>query len=269
VTSEFPGKTLSLSENNVDIWLAYYNYFDEQILTRLGKLLNPDEKRRQQRYHFADDKKRYLVTRALVRTVLSKYSEVAPTTWTFVTNRYGRPEIAERHKSAKEISFNISHTSGLIALAITYRRAVGIDVENILSRPASIGIADHFFSSTEAADLSRIPPHQKQERFFEYWVCKESYVKARGMGLSIPLDRFSFTFPDERSIQIAIQPELGDCASRWSFRQYRPSPEHLLAVCFEHMTGKEPVLTIRKTIPYEMEELLELQLQKTSKREKP
>ncbi len=266
--SVFTGKKLFLSENNVDIWLTYYDDIDEQLLTILKKLLNPDEQRRQKGYYFDDDKKRYLVTRALVRTVLSKYTEVAPVSWHFVRNRYGRPEVSDRHENAKGISFNISHTRGLIALAITYRRAVGIDVENILSRPAPLGIADHFFSPTEADDLSRTPPHRQYEHFFEYWICKESYIKARGMGLSIPLDRFSFTFPDERSIDISIQPDLGDCASRWSFRQYRPSPDHLLAVCFERIAGKEPVLTIRKTIPCEMEELLELQFQRSSRREK-
>ena len=81
-------------------------------------------------------------------------------------------------------------------------------MENFLARPVSTAIANRFFSPTEAAALSGVPEHRRQERFFEYWTFKESYIKARGMGLSIPLDRFSFHYSDERAVRIAIDPVL-------------------------------------------------------------
>lgn len=93
---------------------------------------------------------------------------------------------------------------------------------------------------------------------------KESYIKARGMGLSIPLDQFSFSFPHERAVHIAIQPELGDDASRWSFWQCRPSPECLLAICAERLDGAAPTVTFRKLIPMETDEALYPQFLKTS-----
>ena len=54
----------------------------------------------------------------------------------------------------------------------------------------------------------RSAPHQQQYRFFEYWTFKEAYIKARGMGLSLPLDKFSFQYPDDHAVEIAIDPEL-------------------------------------------------------------
>lgn len=260
-----PDSRLVASERNIDLWLVFYDEIvDERLLTELRRLLSEDELRQQARFHFADDRKRYLVTRAMVRTVLSRYVAVAPVDWAFSTNRYGRPEIARPHGEALGLCFNISHTRGLIALGVTRQRALGVDVENLVTRQVSEGIADRFFSPIEVAELSRVPADLKQDRFFEYWTFKESYIKARGMGLSIPLDRFSFSYPHERAVRIAIHPELGDDASRWSFWQCRPTPEYLLAICAERLDGQTTGVTVRKTIPTIMEEALDLEFLKTS-----
>ena len=260
-----PASSLAASERNIDVWLAFYlEIVDERLLSRLRGLLSEAERQQEQRFHFADDRKRYLVTRAMVRTVLSRYAPVAPVDWTFSPNRYGRPEIASTPEEALGLSFNISHTRGLIALGVTRHRALGVDVENVVARRISMGIANRFFSPAEVAELSRIPPEQQQERFFEYWVFKESYIKARGIGLSIPLDQFSFSFPHERAVRMAIEPPLGDDASRWSFWQCRPAPEYLLAICAERLNGAAPTVTIRKMIPTETDEALYPQFLKTS-----
>jgi 4'-phosphopantetheinyl transferase len=153
----------------------------------------------------------------------------------------------------------------LIALAVTGGRELGIDVENVVTREVSIEIADRFFAPAEVAELGAVPPERQQDRFFEYWTFKESYIKARGMGLSIPLDRFSFHYPHESAVGIAIQPELGDDANRWEFWQYRPTADYLLAVCAERREGQAPTLTFRKTIPTVMDCVLEPSLLRTSK----
>ena len=48
------------------------------------------------RFVFERDRRQFLITRALVRTMLSRYAEVAPRDWRFVTNQYGRPEVLDR-----------------------------------------------------------------------------------------------------------------------------------------------------------------------------
>jgi len=169
VTTSMPNSRLTASERNIDLWLAFYHEIvDERLLARLRGLLSEAERRQEQRFHFADDRRRYLVTRAMVRTVLSRYAAVAPANWTFSTNRYGRPEIASAPDEALGLSFNISHTRGLIALGVTRGRALGVDVENVVVRRVSMGIANRFFAPAEVAELSHIPPEQQQDRFFEY-----------------------------------------------------------------------------------------------------
>lgn len=261
------GPRLAISEQNIDVWLAFYHELgDARLLSNLRVLLSDAERHQEKRFHFADDRQRYLVTRAMVRTVLSRYAAVAPADWVFSTNAYGRPEIANRRDEAVGLCFNISHTRGLIALGVSQHRALGVDVENLLARLVSIGIADRFFSPTEVAELASVPHERRQDRFFEYWTFKESYIKARGMGLSIPLDRFSFHYPHERAVRIAIDPELGDDESRWSFWQFRPTSEYLLAICAERLDGEAPGLTVRKMVPMvaEADEAFEATLLRTS-----
>jgi 4'-phosphopantetheinyl transferase len=147
------------------------------------------------------------------------------------------------------LSFNISHTHSLIVLGVTRRRALGVDVENWQTREVSIEIADRFFAPTEVKALSGVPPHQQQYRFFEYWTFKESYIKARGMGLSLPLDKFSFHYPHDRAVEIAIDPELADDAARWQFWQFQPGPEYLVAVCAERVGDQPPRLIVHQTVP--------------------
>jgi 4'-phosphopantetheinyl transferase len=246
--------------HDIDVWLAFYDEIvDERLLTQLRQLMTDAERAQEQRFYFADDRKRYLVTRAMVRTVLSRYEAVAPADWVFATNRYGRPEVANLGGTRCDLCFNISHTRGLIALGVTRGRALGIDVENMEARPASIGVANRFFSPAETAELSRLPPERQPDRFWEYWTFKESYIKARGMGLSLGLDRFSFEYPRERDVRLTIDPELEDQASRWSLWQFRPRPDYLLALCAERLGGPPPHVTMRKIVPTVADEVLNLQ----------
>ena len=252
-------------DDAIDVWLAFYNdIHDERLLASLRDLLSDEERRQEPRFYFADDRKRYLVTRALVRTVLSRYADVAPADWTFSTNGYGRPAIADAHAAARGLSFNVSHTRGLIALGVTRGRELGVDVEHTTQRDVSTGIADRFFAPSEVEALATMPADRQQDRFFEYWTFKESYIKARGMGLSIPLDKFSFHFPHESGVGLAIEPELGDEADRWNFWQYRPEPHYLLAVCAERLGAEPPRVTLHRTIPTISHEPIALPLLKTS-----
>jgi len=239
-----------ISEDNIDLWLTYYDGIDDgSVLADMRALLSNTECNQQRRFHFEDDRKRYLVTRALVRSVLSRYAAVDPREWAFSRNDYGRPFIRNHHPDAQGLCFNVSHTRGLIALAVGRHRELGVDVEYLASRRISPDIANSFFSPREAAELATTPSARIHDRLFEYWTFKESYIKARGMGLSLPLDKFTFHFPHARAVRIDIDPALEDHADRWSFWQYRPGADYLLALCAQKTAGTPPVVTTRTIVP--------------------
>jgi 4'-phosphopantetheinyl transferase len=256
---------LSLAPDEIHLWLAFYDEIDdEQLLAAYRALLNAAERAQEPRFYFARDRRRYLVTRALVRTVLSRYAPVDPRDWVFATNAYGRPEVAAPRTGGDGLTFNLSHTHSLIVLGIAKQRALGVDVENVIAREAAIDVADHFFAPAEVAALHAVPEQQQHDRFFEYWTFKESYIKARGMGLSLPLDKFSFHYRGDDGVAIAIDRELADWPARWQFWQFRPTPEYLIAVCAERGAAPAPRLTVRRIVPLQSEHESLLQCLRTS-----
>lgn len=241
---------LACGANGIDLWLTFYDEAGSpELQDSMRMLLSEAERAQQTRFHFADDRLRYLVTRAMVRTVLSRYADVAPAAWSFSPNAYGRPELAQRH-GRPDICFNISHARGLIALAVSSGPALGVDVEHLAARAGAAGIAGHFFSPHEAAALAALPAEDRHERFFEYWTFKESYIKARGMGLSLPLDQFSFELAEPHAVHIRFEPGFDDAEpGRWCFWQARPAPGYLLALCAARAMGAAPTVTVRKVLP--------------------
>ena len=225
--------------NEIHLWLA----FTEEITEETRELLSEEEREHEARFRFEKDRRRYRITRALVRTTLSRYASIDPREWRFETNQYGRPEIA--NAEAKDFTFNVSHTHGLVVLGVTRHRALGVDVENFQAREASIEIAHHFFAPQEVEALEAVPAGEQRYRFFEYWTFKETYIKARGMGLSLPLDKFRFEYPHDRGVAIVIDPELADDASRWQFWQFRPRAEYLVAICAERNGVESPAVIVR------------------------
>src|SRR5215467_11163871 len=123
---------LSLTLAEIHLWLAFYDEINEEpLLSAYRELLDDVEREQEPRFYFAGDRRRYLITRALVRTVLSRYVAIEPTEWIFSANAYGRPDIVNTHGRDACLSFNISHTHSLIVLAVTRHRALGVDVENL------------------------------------------------------------------------------------------------------------------------------------------
>lgn len=247
--------SLSLSAAEVHVWLAFYGEIaDPRLHASYRELLSREERLRETRFHFADDRRRYLVTRAMVRMVLSRYVPVEPADWVFSANSYGRPQAVNSASTAAALSFNLSHTHGLIALGITAHRDLGVDVEST-RRTVSPSLAAHCFAPQEVAALAAVPPAGKHYRFFEYWTFKESYIKARGMGLSLPLDQFAFHFPDDVSVNVEFHPGLTDNSSRWQFWQLKPTPDYLLAVCAQRLPVSSR-LVVRNVVPGEGEQML-------------
>jgi 4'-phosphopantetheinyl transferase len=242
--------------SEVDVWIAYYDEIqDRALLDAYRSILTAEEREQGDRFHFARDRQRHLVTRALVRTVLSRYVDRAPSSWRFVTNDYGRPRIADA--GADPLDFNVSHTHAAIVMAVSRAGLFGVDVENHRDRPAAIDVASHFFSPDEAAALLALPIDQQPLRFYEYWTFKESYIKARGMGLSIPLHAFTCELDHPGHAALRVDASENDLRC-WELIQYRPRPQYLMALCIERADERPARITTREVVPMRSERLVEL-----------
>ena len=221
---------------------------DGAALQAYEAMMTPEERVKQRRFRFARDRHDCLVTRALVRTTLSRYARVAPADWRFVLNRYGRPDVSPG-LCDRDLRFNLSHTRGLIACAVTIGHEIGVDVESLTRPGETVEVADRYFSATEVGSLRALPEERRRERFFEYWTLKESYIKARGMGLALPLDQFSLLLDDAPPIGIAFDARLADDPAEWQFDLLRPTPDHLLAIGVRRGRGPDLDVRVRRTVP--------------------
>lgn len=221
---------------------------DRATLAAYDALLTTEERAKQRRFRFAIDRHDCLVTRALVRTTLSRYAPVDPAAWRFELNQYGRPHLAPG-QCDPDLRFNLSHTRGLIACAVTLGREIGCDVEWLGRSGETVAIADRYFSTSEVRSLRALPEEEQRERFFCYWTLKESYIKARGMGLALPLDQFSLRLDGGPPIGIEFDARLADDPRQWQFELQRPTRDHLLALGVRRGTGTDLALRVLKTVP--------------------
>ncbi|MCL6449206.1 MAG: 4'-phosphopantetheinyl transferase superfamily protein [Armatimonadetes bacterium] len=119
-----------------------------------------------------------------------------------------------------------------------------------------LDIAGKFFSPSEAKDIITLPEKARQERFYDYWTLKESYLKARGMGLSIPLNQFSLQIKPDVPSMISLDTKLNDHLGCWQFWLLKPTYRHKMVVAVRSEFAGNYRLTIRKVIPMMAEEPL-------------
>lgn len=231
----------------VTVWLTRLDEVDDTLCPSYRNLLDGGEQSRLDRFVASGAARQFLVARALLRSTLSRYRPVNPRGWTFESNYYGRPEISQP-AYAKAISFNLSHTKGLVACAVSEQATVGVDVESLSRNLDYHGLAAHSFAKPEAQRLQRSDNGALIDHFFKIWTLKEAYIKARGMGLSIPLDSFWFDI-DADPARIQFSDRCPDHAGHWSFLTCRPGECHRLALATYIGDGPPPRVDIRWTIP--------------------
>lgn len=198
----------------------------------LREMLSPDERQRADRFVHAADAVTYTLAHALVRTVLSAHGPTPPAAWTFRENAHGCPFVDDALAGTPRIHFNLSHTRGLVAVAVARGHRLGVDVERV-DRTVTERVAERHFAPAEVAALRARPAATQPREFFEYWTLKEAYIKARGLGLAIPLDAFAFTLHTDAPPTVAFIDGFDDRAERWQFWQAWPTDNHRLSLAIE------------------------------------
>lgn len=206
-------------------------------------LLSADERDRCRRYLFENSRRQFLIGHALLRTTLSHYVDRDPRDWTFVPGPHGRPELIDA-KGVPPLRFNISHTNGLVVVAIGLGGELGVDVEDVRRATRAPEFAAEFLAVPEREALAAASPADRHARFFELWTLKEAYLKARGLGLSLPLDTFWFR-TDPPRIAVSFLPAVDDDPETWQFVQTRPTQFHVMSVAARRPELRLPDLRVR------------------------
>lgn len=239
---------IKLETAEIHLWCVFQDEIkDLVLLSQYAKFLSEEEKKQWHSFRFERHRHQYLVARALVRSTLSLYHPIAPEEWFFSKNKYGRPEAIQQPKT-NTLRFNLSHTDGLILCGVVLNDDLGVDVEDSNKEVSVEEMAKYSLSGLELREFMKLPREQKQRRFFDYWTLKESFIKARGMGLSLPLDQFSFHLGSEEALKISFDSKKDD-PRLWHFWRLQLSDSHVGAVAVRNSQKKNYRLTIKKTIP--------------------
>jgi 4'-phosphopantetheinyl transferase len=206
---------LRLDANRVDVWHCFPNSIGRGQISRYLSALSRGEIARYRRMRSAERRLQFLLGRSLIRHALSHYTNTPACSWRFASNEHGRPAV-DWPRAYRNIHFSLSHTSGLIAMAVSPIAEIGIDVENI-ARPVEISdVADLVFTQGELQRISRCSS-QERERFFELWTLKEAYIKARGKGFSLQPRTFELA-NSQGHISLRCAADCDPTPERWQFR---------------------------------------------------
>ncbi|WOK92676.1 hypothetical protein Cni_G01367 [Canna indica] len=268
------------SRREVHLWYIVPNEIkDASLFQEYMEILSPCEKEHVLSMKGELHKKCALLSRVLVRTTLSRYTDckISPRSFKFMKNRFGKPEIVWEHNKfglLPSLQFNISHTSSLVACGITVDAPIGIDIEEKQRRPVTniLSLARRYFSPNEVQYLnSFVDPEIQKIEFLKLWTLKEAYVKALGKGFSgSPFKDFTIRF--ERSKDLLLTSEkskIGELriaietvsdpesvATNWRFALVELHGSHFAAICIERDEEAPAIeqellkLKVWKTLPF-------------------
>jgi len=222
-----PPRELQLQENEVHLWLITLPTELDSLASCRSRLTD-EERARADRFHFPEDRARFTLGRAALRILLRRYSGLADIS--IALNEYGKPHLAQPGTS---LQFNVAHSGDLVLLGFTRGRPIGVDVERLRPDFATTEIADRFFGPDEATLVAALPEPDRARGFFNCWTRKESYIKARGMGLSLPLHSFSVVFTSGEPPSLLRVDNDPTAPQRWSILDLPTCDGYAAATAFE------------------------------------
>ena len=234
----------SKSKSNVTIWhLDPARVTAPRCIETLKTWLSEVETERMVRFHQAKHQHAFLVCHALKRAALADVLGLNPAELDFGVGSYGRPYLLGHSRSKVDLQvqgeqqglinlqFNLSHTDGMVAIAVSQDAFIGLDVENLNRKIPETAFAARFFTPTEHDDILAHEHTQDSHRLLEYWTLKEAFIKAEGLGISIGLDTFYFDLTQAQP-NIHFTPEARPPSHPWQFMQIKHSAMHLMALAW-------------------------------------
>jgi 4'-phosphopantetheinyl transferase len=225
----FNSRALSQLSDQAHVWWARPDFVAvHPERDSLLSLLDREERERHDRLRLAKSRANYFTAHVLLRLVLSQYVDLPPSAWIFKRTAHGRPEIS--NEGVPPLRFNLTHTDGLSACIVTLHDDCGIDAEQLDTRHNLQQVAKRMFSPFEAHELEQMNGEKRLRYFYCRWTLREAYVKARGVGLSLPTREIYFNIDRNGRISAQFSAKLDDDTPRWKFELIYPGNCHVISV---------------------------------------
>jgi len=242
-----------LPTGEIHLWRANLD-LDAETTAGFRRLLAPDELARAGRFRRTIDRDRFIVARGTLRILLGRYLASDPVGLRFRYNcACGRPDcpLEQRKPTLAPTSgggwlhFNVSHAADLALYALARDRQVGVDLELCRAEIDPAELAPTVFAPREWATLATLPLAEQLAQFFQRWTAKKAYLKARGVGLSLPPDQIVLATDERNSLKIASVAGDEREGRRWSLHAVAPIPGYAAAL----VSAGSPVAVHTFTFP--------------------
>jgi 4'-phosphopantetheinyl transferase len=199
----------------------------QQAEAELETCLSPEERERARRFRFERDRRRYVVTHAVLRCLLAQDLDLEPGGVEIVADALGKPRLG---KPTAGLAFNLSHTGARALFALGRDVELGVDAEALKPLADMPRLARDVFAPEELAEWEALPEAQRTLGFYSGWTRKEAVVKALGRGLDYPLAAFSVSLTPGRPAELRRAPVEAGPPSAWSVAALSPEPGYVAAV---------------------------------------
>ena len=214
----------------LDEVIVWYEWVVPDDLARIQKyegLLSPRECAKIEGLRF-EARVEYVTAHALLRRALSLYAEIAPEEWNFALQSEGRPYLLNAPMGSG-LDFNLSHTEGLVACAITRLGPVGVDVECLKSDRDGKRFASRVLADEELRWLEALAPEDRDLGLLDLWTLKEAHFKALGTGIVWPLSALQFELDSFEGARKVNGPSGHVEDGEWHYTRRLLSPNHRLS----------------------------------------
>jgi 4'-phosphopantetheinyl transferase len=172
-----------LEPGEVAVWFAELDQPDA-VVQRLSETICPEEHQRAMRFRFEHDRRRFVVSRAILRNILAFYLEIEPQQVAFQYGQFGKPSLAGELEESG-LQFSVSHSGSGALYGVAEGRRVGVDLEWMRPLGDMRNVAKDCFSVSENIALGNLPEREMLRGFYDGWTRKEAFLKATGCGLSL------------------------------------------------------------------------------------
>ncbi|MDZ7269880.1 MAG: 4'-phosphopantetheinyl transferase superfamily protein [candidate division KSB1 bacterium] len=228
---EVPPAAPALADGEVHVWRIGLQ-LPPSRMEQLQAMLDAGETQRAARFYFDKDRRRFIVAHAAMRMILGAYLQLDPAGLQLGRNAYGKPELQD-NRTAVAVRFNLSHSGELALFAVARDRNLGVDVEQVRPVQELLQLAQRFFTPQEVNVLRQIPAEGRLLAFFNCWTRKEAFIKANGMGLSLPLDQFEVTCAPGEPARLLRHPPAGGELAPWSLHAFTPAEGYVAALAVQ------------------------------------
>lgn len=171
----------SVGQDEVHVWLVDLDATPADS-HHGSAYLSRSERDRYLRFRFERDRRRFRFSKIALRFILSRYTRTEPGCHKFIYSSRGKPSLSGNSTGSLP-TFSLSRSYELAMIAVSFHRAVGIDHERVDEHVDVEAISGRFFSQGEFQEILKLPSSVRREGFFRFWVRKEAYLKARGLGI--------------------------------------------------------------------------------------